>query len=141
MGANCLKLFDHYDVVATRCNQQEDQINSIKADVSRLTHIVKTAQPAVGSSLTLETLEKRLKQLDISISKKDAKIIHLQTDISLISLSYSKLWEEKSNSESCLVDSITSLTSLIVKLKACSYSANSQSTPKVHLEFFFGNKF
>ena len=27
LGANCLKLFDHYNVVATRCNQQEDQFN------------------------------------------------------------------------------------------------------------------
>ena len=129
LGANCLKLFDHYDVVATRCNQQEDQINSIKADVSRLTHVVKTAQPAVGSSLTLETLEKRLKQLELSISEKDAKIIQLQTDTSLILLSYSKLWEDKSNSESCLVDSIIDLTSCMVKLETCSYSANSQSTP------------
>ena len=63
LGANWLKLFEHYSVVATRCNQQEDQINLIKADVSRLTHVVKTVQPAVGSSPTLKTLEKRHKQL------------------------------------------------------------------------------
>ena len=36
--------------------------------------------------------------------------------------------------ESHLVDIIIDLTSCMVKLEACSYSANSQSTPKVHLE-------
>ena len=136
LGANCLKLFDHYDVVATRCNQKEEQINAIKADVSRLTHIVKNTQPAIGSSPTFETLEKRLKQLELSISEKDAKIIQLQTDISLILLSYSKLWEDKSNSESRLVDIIIDLTSCMVKLEACSYSQLSVYS-KSSLRIFF----
>ena len=59
-GAVCLKLFDHCNVVATRCNQQEEHINSIKDDVSIITQVAKTTQPAVGSSPTLELLRKDL---------------------------------------------------------------------------------